>query len=184
MAWMSTVVAPRMRLFAVVLWAVALVLVPLALLTGGNPWLIPVPSVFTAFLAWAILWRPRFEVTDEALTIIDVRRTSTYPWRRVQEVRTKYGIEVVTTEGVRRTWLATRPTAALGIRHAGGGATTAADVRQVADVLRAHVPSPVVHDGPPPATVQAAIITHRVHGWSVTAMIVLGVAASMAAAQL
>jgi len=181
---MSTVVAPRMRLFAVVLWAVAVVLVPLALLTGGNPWLVPVPSVFTAFLAWAVLWRPRFELTGDTLTIVDVRRTSTYPWRRVQEVRTKYGIEVVTTEGVRRTWLATRPTARLGLRRAGGRATTALDVPAVADVLRAHVPAPVVHDGPPPATVEAATITHRAHGWSVTAMIVLGIAASMAAAQL
>jgi hypothetical protein len=184
MAWMSTVVAPRMRLFAVVLWVVAVVLVPLALLTGGNPLLVPVPSVFTAFIAWAVLWRPRFELTEETLTIVDVRRTSTYPWRRVQEVRTKYGIEVVTTEGVRRTWLATRPTAALGIRRPGDGATTAADVREAADVLRAHVPAPVVQDGPPPATVEAATIVHRVHGWTVTAMIVLGVAASMAGAQL
>ena len=182
---MTTIIAPGMRQLAIVLWVVAVVLVPLALVTGDRPWLAPVPSLFIALVAWAVLWSPRFELRPDALVVVDVRRTSTYAWPRVQEVRTKYGIEVVSSEGVRRTWLATRPTARLAVRHDGrtGGATPV-DVEAAAAEVRALVPAVVATDGPPPATVVAQPITHRAHGWSVVAMIVLGVAASMAAAQL
>ena len=181
----TTILAPGMRLLAVVLWVVAVALVPLALLSGGSPWLAPVPSLFIAFVAWAVLWRPRFELTPEHLRIVDVRRTSTYAWRRVTEVRTKYGIEVVSSEGVRRTWLATRPTARLrAVVDGRPGGTDHLDVDAAAEHIRAFVPAPATQDGPPPTTVTAAPITHRTHGWTVLAMIVLGVAASMAAAQL
>lgn len=180
----TTILAPGMRLLAVVLWVAAVVLVPIALLSGGTPWLAPVPSLFIAFVAWAVLWRPRFELTPEHLRIVDVRRTSTYTWRRVTEVRTKYGIEIVSSEGVRRTWLATRRSARLRVVVDGqpGGAAPL-DVDAAAERIRAFVPAPPVHDGPPPATVTAAPITHRAHGWTVLAMIVLGVVATMAAAQ-
>ncbi len=49
--------------------------------------------------------------------------------------------------------------------------------------MRTFVPAPVEQTGPPPATVVPARITHRAHGWSVTGMVVLGVAASMAGAR-
>lgn len=180
----TVIVAPGMRRLAVVLWGIAVVLVPLALVGGGSPWLVPVPSCFIALVAWAVFWRPRFECTPDHLRIVDVRRTSTYDWRRITEIRTKYGIEVVTSEGVRRTWLATRPTARLGETGGRPGGTTPLDVDAAARRMRTFVPAPVEQTGPPPATVVPARITHRAHGWSVTGMVVLGVAASMAAAQL
>ncbi len=180
----TVIVAPGMRVLAVVLWGVAVVLVPLALVGGGTVWLAPVPSCFIALVAWAVFWRPRFECTPDRLRIVDVRRASTYDWRRVTEVRTKYGIEVVTSEGVRRTWLATRPTARLGEWSGRPGGTTRLDVEGAADRMRAYLPAPVEQDGPPPATVVPARITHRAHGWSVVGMIVLGLLATMAAAQL
>jgi hypothetical protein len=181
----TTILAPGMRTLAVVLWVVAIALVPLALIGGGNPWLSPVPSLFIAFVAWAVLWRPRFELSPDHLRIVDVRRTSTYAWRRVTEVRTKYGIEVLSSEGVRRTWLATRRSARLSAVVDGrpGGADHL-DVDAAAERIRAFVPAPPAQDGPPPATVTAAPITHRPHAWTIVAMIVLGVVASMAAAQL
>ncbi|WIJ46215.1 hypothetical protein [Curtobacterium citreum] len=181
----TVIVAPGMRLSAVVLWVVAVLLVPLALVGGGSPWLAPVPSLFIALVAWAVLWRPRFVCTDEHLQVVDVRRTSTYDWRRITEIRTRYGIEIVSSEGVRRTWLATRRTARLGALPTDRtGGTTRLDVEAAAARMRAFLPEPVVQDGPPPATVVPAVITHRAHGWSVVGMIVLGVAASMAGARL
>ncbi|WP_144710707.1 hypothetical protein [Curtobacterium pusillum] len=182
---MTTITAPGMRLLALVLWAAAVALVPLALVGGGAVWLAPVPSLFIAFVAWAVLWRPRFELTPEHLRIVDVRRSSTYDWRRVTEVRTKYGIEVVSSEGVRRTWLATRRSARLGavVADRPGGADRL-DVDAAAERMRAFVPVRPEQDGPPPATVVAAPITHRAHGWTVLAMIVLGFAATVTAAQL
>ncbi|QKS17212.1 hypothetical protein HUN59_14265 [Curtobacterium sp. Csp2] len=182
---MTTIVAPGMRTLAVVLWVVSVALVPLALLTADRPWLAPVPSIFIAFVAWAVLWRPRYELTAEHLVVVDVRRRSTYAWPRIVEVRTKYGIEIVTSEGVRRTWLATRPTAPLGVLDADRPTVTERlDVPAAAEVMRAHLPAPVTPVGPPPATVVPQIVAHRTHGWTVTALIVLGIAASMAAAQL
>jgi len=181
----TTIVAPGLRVLALVLWAAAVVLVPLALVGGGSPWLVPIPSICVAFVAWAVLWRPRIELTPEHLRIVDVRRTSTYAWRRITDVRTKYGIEVVSSEGVRRVWIATRPTARLAINGAGQpGGTDRLDVEAAATRIRALVPAPVAQDGPPPATVDAAPVTHRTHGWTILAMVVLGVAASMAAARL
>ncbi|WP_144755276.1 hypothetical protein [Curtobacterium pusillum] len=182
---MTTILAPGMRTLAVVLWVAAVALVPLALITGDTPWLAPVPSLFIAFVAWAVLWRPRYELTSEHLRIVDVRRTSTYAWRRVTEVRTKYGIEVVSSEGVRRTWLATRRSARLSAVVDGrpGGADHL-DVDAAAERMRAFVPAPPAQNGRPPATVTAAPITHRAHGWTVVGLIVLGVVATMAAAQL
>ena len=181
----TTILAPGMRTLAVVLWVVAVALIPLALVGDGIRWLAPVPSLFIAFVAWAVLWRPRFELTPEHLRIVDVRRTSTYTWRRVTEVRTKYGIEILSSEGVRRTWLATRRSARLSAVVEGqpGGATPL-DVDAAAERIRALVPAPPAQDGPPPATVTAAPITHRPHAWTIVGMIVLGVVATMAAAQL
>ncbi|MBF4615104.1 PH domain-containing protein [Curtobacterium sp. VKM Ac-1376] len=181
----TTIVAPGLRRLALVLWAAAAVLVPLALVGGGSPWLAVVPSICIAFVAWAALWRPRIELMPEHLRIVDVRRTSTYTWSRVTEVRTKYGIEVVTSEGVRRVWIATRPTARLDARTGDrpGGADHL-DVGAAAARMLARVPTPAPQDGPPPASVVAAPITHRTHGWTILAMIVLGFAASTAAARL
>jgi hypothetical protein len=181
----TTIVAPGLRRLAVVLWVVAVALVPLALLGGSTPWLVPVPSICIAFVAWAALWRPRIELTPEHLRIVDVRRTSTYTWSRVTEVRTKYGIEVVTSEGVRRVWIATRPTARLTARVQGRpGGPDHLEVDAAAARMLTFVPASAPQDGPPPATVTAAPITHRVHGWTVLAFVVLGIAASLAAARL
>ncbi|TCL87523.1 PH (Pleckstrin Homology) domain-containing protein [Curtobacterium sp. PhB142] len=181
----TTIVTPGLRRLAIVLWVVAVALVPLALLDGSTPWLVPIPSICVAFVAWAALWRPRIELTPEHLRIVDVRRTSTYTWSRVTEVRTKYGIEVVTSEGVRRVWIATRPTARLTAQVQGRpGGPDHLDVDAAAAQMLARVPVPAQQDGPPPATVTAAPITHRVHGWTVLAFVVLGIAASLAAARM
>ncbi|GGK98283.1 hypothetical protein GCM10009769_15650 [Curtobacterium luteum] len=178
----TIIVAPGMRVLAVALWAVSVALVPLAVVGDGSPWLAPLPSLFIMFFAWAVLWRPRIVLTHEALRIVDVRRESTYAWRRVTDVRTKYGLEVVSSEGVRRTWIATRPTARLGSLRPGG--TVRLSVEAAADEVRAMVPAVAEQDGPPPASVTAAPIVHRAHGWSVLALVVLGFVGAMAAAQL
>jgi hypothetical protein len=181
----TTIVAPGLRRLALLFWAAAVVLVPLAIAGGGSPWLTAVPSLAVAFVAWAVLWRPRIELTPEHLRIVDVRRTSTYTWSRISEVRTKYGIEVVTSEGVRRVWIATRPTARLDARTGDQpGGPDHLDVDAAAARMLARVPAPAPQDGPPPASVTAAPITHRTHGWTILAMVVLGVAASTAAARL
>lgn len=179
------IVAPGMRTLAIVLWVLAVALLPLGL-TGDRSvpvWLVPVPSLFIAFVAWAALWRPRIDLTDEALVVVDVRRTSTYAWPRVTGVKTKYGLEVLSSEGERRTWIAPRPTARLRLDGRPGGPVRL-DVSAAADEILARVPEAAVVDGPPPATVVPQPITHRVHGWTVLAIVVLALAATLVAARL
>lgn len=190
------IVSPALRRGAVVLWVVAVVLVPLGLVTGGpgTAVFVPVPSVFTALVAWVVLWRPHVALTDDALVVVDVRRTTTYAWRRVTDVRTRYGLEVVSSEGTRRVWIAPRSTARLRVVGAGGpeapavgersGGPSSVDLDVAAGVIRARIPVDAPTDAAPPATVTAAPIVHRAHGWAVTALVVLGIAASMAGARL
>ncbi|PZE86501.1 PH domain-containing protein [Curtobacterium sp. MCBD17_032] len=180
----AQIVATNMRRFAVALWIVAAALVVIGLVANGPAavLLVPVPSLFTAWFAWVVLWRPRIEITDDALVVVDVRRTTRFAWRRVQEVRTKYGLEVVTDQGEQRVWIAPRPDARLAVVRPGGPVPVSVD--GAADEIRAFVPAPAVHDGAPPATVTAAPIVHRAHGWAITALVVLGIAASLAGARL
>jgi hypothetical protein len=175
-------VSPGMRRLAIVLWVVAAVLVVLAPVTrgiGALPIAI-VPSVFTAFFAWAVLWRPAITAGPDGLVVVDVRRTSTIAWPRVEEIRTRYGLEIRTNEGVRRTWIA--PSA--GSRLAEPGTPGRLALPAAADRLRAFAPERAVVDGPPPATVVAAPLVHRIHGWTILALVVLGIAASITAARL
>jgi hypothetical protein len=175
-------VSPGMRLLAIVLWIVAVVLIVLAPLTrgiGALPLAI-VPSVFTAFFAWAVLWRPRITAGPDGLVVVDVRRTSTISWPRVEEIRTRYGLEIRTNEGVRRTWIA--PSARS--RLAEPGTPGPLDLGAAAERIRALAPTREVVAGPPPATVTAAPLVHRVHGWTILALVVLGMAASVTAAHL
>jgi hypothetical protein len=147
---------------------------------------VPVPSVFTALVAWVVLWRPHVALTDDALVVVDVRRTTTYAWRRVTDVRTRYGLEVLSSEGTRRVWIAPRSTARLRVVPAGArpGGTAPVDLDVAAAAMRARIPVDAPTDAPPPATVTPAPIVHRAHGWAVTALVVLGIAASMAGARL
>lgn len=178
------IVAANLRRFAVALWVVAVALVVIGLLTNGlrAALLVPVPSLFTAWFAWVVLWRPRIELTEDELVVVDVRRTTRFAWRRVQDVRSKYGLEVVTDQGEQRVWIAPRPTARLALERPGG--TVPVTVAAAADEMLARVPAPLEYDGAPPATVTAAPIVHRVHGWAVVALVVLGIAGSMAGARL
>ncbi|WIB12033.1 hypothetical protein [Curtobacterium sp. MCPF17_052] len=146
----TRIVATNMRRFAVALWVVAVALVVIGLVTNGlrAAWLVPVPSLFTAWFAWVVLWRPRIELTEDELVVVDVRRTTRFAWRRVQDVRSKYGLEVVTDQGEQRVWIAPRPTARLAIERPGGAVPLS--VAAAADEMRARVPAAVTYDGAPP----------------------------------
>jgi len=184
------IVAPALRRLAIVLWVVAVALVPIAI-AGNGPsaaLLALPPSAFTAWFAWMALWRPRVEATPDALVVVDVRRTTTIAWPRVEEVRSRYGLEVRTNEGLLRAWIAPRPTARLRldtIRPDGRpGGTEPVTVPAAADRLAACVPVREPLDGPPPARVTVAgLVTHG-HWWGVLLLVVLGVLGSLTGARL
>jgi hypothetical protein len=175
------IVSPTMRRLAIVLWIVAVALIPIGLLGDGlrAALLLPVPSVFTAYFAWLVLWRPQIELHDDHFVIIDVRRRTLITWSRVLEVRSRYGLEIRTSEGLRRVWIA--PTMKSRLRAL---PATDIDVAQAAEALRERVPEIEPSDGPPPATVHAAPITTRAQGWSVLLLVALGIAASMTGARV
>lgn len=172
--------SPTMRRLAGFFWALAVILLPVAALTRGAPAVLFAlgPSVFLAAFAWFVLWRPHLECTPDALVIADVRRTTSIAWRRVQAVRDRYGIAILTSEGVRRTWVA--PGASSRLATSDGPLT----VQAAAERIRSYVPEAEQTDGPPPSSVTAAPIATRVHGWTIALLIVLGILASMLGARI
>ncbi|MFZ7088330.1 hypothetical protein [Curtobacterium sp. RRHDQ10] len=192
------VVAPSLRTTAIALWVVAVALIPLAAGTQGVaalPFAV-VPSVFVAVFAWLVLWRPHVTATADALVIADVRRTTSIPWRRVVEIRSRHGLEVVTSEGVRRTWIAPRGSARLRLVGDGDGdpdptvpsgrpgGAHPVTVHAAAARLAARIPAARPIEGPPPAHVERIPITVRTHWVAVLVLVVLGVLASLSGARI
>ncbi|WP_066515120.1 hypothetical protein [Curtobacterium ammoniigenes] len=174
------IVSPSMRRLAGFLWLVAILLLPVAALTRGPAAVLFAlgPSTFLTAFAWFVLWRPHIRCADDALVIADVRRTTTMAWRRVQGVRDRYGIEIETSEGLRRAWVAPARSSRLAI---GARRLT---VAEAAERIRDRIPPVIEEDGPPPATVVPAPITTRVHGWTVALLVVLGLLASVLGARI
>ena len=69
----------------------ARVLPLLALATGG---------------CWAAFWRPRVEVSDGGVRIVNVTRTIDVPWPAIQNVETKWALKLVTAYGSFNAWAA------------------------------------------------------------------------------
>lgn len=65
---------------------------PLLALAGGG--------------CWAAFWRPRVEVSDSGVRIVNVTRTIDVPWPAIQNVETKWALKLVTAYGSFTAWAA------------------------------------------------------------------------------
>jgi hypothetical protein len=74
------------------------------------------PLLFAATLVAAVFWRPRIEVTDSGVTVVNVFRTLEVPWPAIQRIDTRYAVTLFTPNMRIAVWAAPSP----GIR----GATT------------------------------------------------------------
>lgn len=99
------------RVMAVAAWViVAAAIVGYVWAHGGMPqplWLIP--AALAAFLAWAWLWRPAVEVSDEGVTIVNLVRTVEVPWEALIQVDTQFALTLRTPRGTYTAWAAPAP---------------------------------------------------------------------------
>lgn len=73
------------------------------------PWL-----GLVAVLCWACFWRPRVEVDDAGVTLVNVTRTVVIPWPALQDVDTQWALRLSTAYGRYSAWAAPAP----GLRSA------------------------------------------------------------------
>jgi hypothetical protein len=109
MSPMSAVFRPTFgRMLTVVIGAICVVASVITLAEGGlsdlgrvAPWL----ALFAGG-CWAAFWRPRVEVSDAGVRIVNVTRTVDVPWPAIQNVETKWALKLVTAYGAFSAWAA------------------------------------------------------------------------------
>ncbi|MFV0307995.1 MAG: PH domain-containing protein [Desertimonas sp.] len=79
------------------------------------------------FTAWMCFWRPRVEVTDAGVTLVNVLRTVSLPWPSILDVDTKWTLSLTTGYGRFDAWAAPAP----GTRTAVFARRSAVEARHV-----------------------------------------------------
>ncbi len=86
-------------------------------------------SALAALAAWALFWRPRVEVSDGGVLLVNVLRTVEVPWPLLDEARAGWSLEVHTSTGRWTAWAAPRSSGTTrAIRRAPRGRSEAADL--------------------------------------------------------
>jgi hypothetical protein len=106
------------RLLTVVIGVVSAAMVLFAGTRGGwrdaalvLPW-----AALVAGACWATFWRPRVEVSDAGVCIVNVTRTIMIPWPALRAVETKWALTLVTEYGRFTAWSAPAPGARSAVR--------------------------------------------------------------------
>jgi Bacterial PH domain len=73
------------------------------LLTYGGP------CALFGVLGWAAFWRPRVEVSDGGVVVVNTLRTITVPWPAIEGVDGRYGLRLRTAYGSVTAWAAAAP---------------------------------------------------------------------------
>jgi len=76
-----------------------------------GPWL-----ALIAGTCWATFWRPRVEVSDGGVRLVNVLRTVDVPWPAIQLIDTKWALTLVTAYGTFTAWAAPAPGARAAVR--------------------------------------------------------------------
>jgi hypothetical protein len=109
MSPMNAVFRPTFgRVLTAVIGAICVVAAVITLAEGGPsdlgrvaPWL----ALFAGG-CWAAFWRPRVEVSDGGVRIVNVTRTIDVPWPAIKDIETKWALKVVTAYGEFSAWAA------------------------------------------------------------------------------
>jgi hypothetical protein len=105
------------RVLAILIWAAAAALsVGLLVAVHDARLLYIVPGALFAFVAWAMLWRPRLDVSDEGLHVVNVTQTVRIPWEALIAVDTKYALTLYTPGRKFPVWAAPAPGTARTLR--------------------------------------------------------------------
>lgn len=89
----------------------------------AAPWLAVV-----VLICWAYFWRPRVEVSDAGVTLVNVTRSVAIAWPAIQDIDTQWALRLSTAHGRYAAWAAPAP-----------GLRSAVTSRRLADVDDARV---------------------------------------------
>ncbi|WP_152230795.1 PH domain-containing protein [Georgenia ruanii] len=96
------------RVYAVITWAVAAVVLAALGANGGIGEVVrygAIPLAMAVF-GWAVFWRPSVEVGDDGVVLTNVLRTVEVPWGAIDRVETRWGLRLVTSRGAVNGWAA------------------------------------------------------------------------------
>jgi hypothetical protein len=94
-----------------VLVVVACAVAEAAIVAFGDPALMlrgSAPLAFGAVAAWVLFWIPEVRVDPAEVVLVNPLRTVTVRWPAITDVRTRWGLELVTTRGRYSAWAAPR----------------------------------------------------------------------------
>lgn len=83
------------------------------------------PLLLFTFLAFALFWRPRITIEDDAVTVVNVFQTIVVPWSQMERIDTRFSVTLHTPTRRVSVWAAPSP----GVRGAIG--IERADVRNL-----------------------------------------------------
>ncbi|WP_193313024.1 PH domain-containing protein [Georgenia subflava] len=96
------------RVYAVIFWVVAVVLLVAFATNGGLGELLQygaVPLVLVA-VGWAVFWQPHVVVAPAGVTAANVFTTVDVPWLTIDAVETRWGLRLETADGRVNVWAA------------------------------------------------------------------------------
>ena len=111
------------RVLTVLMGVVAVVIVA-GVATAGEARLLVLAvaaSALAALLTWALFWRPRVEVSDGGVLIVNVLRTIEAPWPVVDRAEAGWSLVVHTLTGRWTAWAAPQGSAVAAARRARAG---------------------------------------------------------------
>jgi hypothetical protein len=98
------------RILAVLIWALVVFMV-VATIVGvpGSLLTALLAGAAIALLDWIALWRPRVDVVDEGVVLLNLVRRITVPWEALIHVDTKYALTLHTPGHAYAAWAAPAP---------------------------------------------------------------------------
>ena len=73
-------------------------------------------ALLVAGACWATFWRPRVEVSDAGVKVVNVTRTIRVPWPALRDIDTKWALTLDTAYGRYTVWSAPAPGARSAVR--------------------------------------------------------------------
>ncbi|MDL9980843.1 PH domain-containing protein [Microbacterium sp. ASV49] len=178
------------KFIAIASWCLLGLGVIAAFLTGSPRGLLGlVPIALIAFGIWELFWRPRVDVDDDGVTLVNQFHTIGIPWAKVVDVDTKWALTIVTPDRRYRASAAPAPGAVTRPNMTGAARTgrvsdgsirkadaPGTDSGDAATIVRTRLQAMAEAGTLPIGEAATTRVTTRVHWLSIAALVVLAAA--------
>lgn len=178
------------KFIAIASWCLLGLGVIAAFLTGSPRGLLGlVPIALIAFGIWELFWRPRVDVDDDGVLLVNQFHTIRIPWAKVVDVDTKWALTIVTPDRNYRAAAAPAPGAVTRPNMTGAARTgrvsdgsirkadaPGTDSGDAATIVRTRLQAMAEAGTLPIGEAATTRVTTRVHWLSIAALVVLAAA--------